>query len=136
MTFDEALSAAILGDKVRPVDMQPGAFIDYQFNGWRINMPSGSSSGYTLKEHDKTVAWELYVKPEPVFVPSPFVNPEPAIAAAKRGRKAWVPPSEVNDIGWHGNPNEVVIKSNPWAEAGLTAEPKPASGWAIFNKDK
>ena len=59
LTLDDALSLAVLGYKVRAVDMQPGSFIDYQFAGWRINFDSGSSSGWSKRPHDETVDWHV-----------------------------------------------------------------------------
>ena len=175
MNRREAFEAAVMGDKVRAADMPEGVYIDYNFNGWRINFHSGSSSGYTSREHDETVDWEVYVKPEPVgwdmsmVQTRPFTDKEIAdtvkavkrIAinsefgkfskSSRRGRKAWVPPAEINDIddtkpeigwdevfadkakvegGWADKPKPI----NPWFEAGLTSEEKPASGWADYGK--
>lgn len=131
MTFDEALSAAVDGELVRAVDMAEGTYIDYNFDGWRINLHAGASSGYRFKEHDKGVAWEVYVKPKPVnvgwgdFEPPKLAEPAPK----RRGRKAWVPPAEVNDID-DAKP-VAAPKPNPWADAGIAAKPA-ATGWAIF----
>lgn len=165
MTRDEALEAAVIGERVRAVDMPEGVYIDYQFNGWRINFPGGSSSGYGMKPHDETVDWEVYVKPAPTGWDMALVKPpEPVAAPKRRGRKAWQPPAEINDID-DANPHPyyapgdprraipyaerdtpivvsvdpgfeaaVAIKSNPWADAGLTSEPKPANCWPALNK--
>lgn len=70
MTLDEALSAAILGDRVRAVDMPEGVYVDYHFQGWRKNFPTGSSSGFIPMAHDATVAWEVVALPEPKSVVS------------------------------------------------------------------
>lgn len=59
LTLDEALSATVLGYRVRADDMQPGAYIDYQFAGFRINFEGGSSSGWSRRPHDETVAWRV-----------------------------------------------------------------------------
>lgn len=134
MNLDQALSEAVLGERVRAVDMPEGVYIDYQFNGWRINFPSGSSSGYSIKEHDKTVEWEVWVKPEPVNVGWGDFTPPPAPAPKRRGRKpSFTPPAVIDDVEY-GEPKPETKPSNPWAEAGLTGEEKPATGWAIFNK--
>lgn len=151
MNYREALSEAVAGERVRAVDMPEGVYIDYQFNGWRINFPSGSSSGYSSKPHDETVEWEVYVKPEPKGWDMALVKPpEPPEPVKRRGRKAWVPPAEINDIddavsypmvANHSDEAAFAAQqalekaiSNPWAEAGLTSEEKPVSGWADYGK--
>lgn len=68
--LDRALSLAVCGYRVRATNMQPGAYVDYQFNGWRVNFPGGSSSGWTPRDIDKAAEWvEVPIeapKPEPV----------------------------------------------------------------------
>lgn len=59
VSLDDALSLAVLGYSVRAVDMQDGSFIDYQFSGFRINFPGGSSSGWRARDHDKDVDWHV-----------------------------------------------------------------------------
>lgn len=152
MNREEALAEAVIGERVRAVDMPEGVYINYHFNGWRINFPGGSSSGYGFKEHDETVEWEVYVKPAPtgwdmsrVIHLDGCTTKEQAhnIAKKRRGRTAWVPPAEINDIDDAtpivvsfdpGFEAAVAIKSNPWADAGLTSEPKPANCWPALNK--
>jgi hypothetical protein len=131
MNMGEALSAAVDGEKVRAVNMAAGVYIDYHFNGWRINLPGGASSGWHSTEHDN-VEWEVYVKPEPqgwdMSAVKPVVAPEPV---KRRGRKAWVPPAEINDID---DAKPEPKPSNPWLEAGLTTAEKPVSGWGDYGK--
>lgn len=74
LTLDQALEAAVLGYNVRAVDMQPGAFINYNFAGFRINFEGGSSSGWSRRSHDETVAWHVIDDPEPVKVDIPGVT--------------------------------------------------------------
>jgi hypothetical protein len=57
MNFEEAVSAAILGDRVRPDTFTTAAYVDYQFNGLRIVYPSGSHSGFTPTDADKAANW-------------------------------------------------------------------------------
>jgi hypothetical protein len=57
MTLDEALEAAMLGDRVRASNMQPGSYVDYNFNGWRRNFAGGSSSAFTFTDHDREAEW-------------------------------------------------------------------------------
>lgn len=64
MNLAEAWEAAVGGENVRQVDLQPGAFIDYNFSGLRINFPNGSSSGYRTKPEDETAEWEIVKKVE------------------------------------------------------------------------
>lgn len=121
MTFDEALSEAIDGARVRATNMQPGVFIDYQFSGWRINFPSGSSSGYSFKDIDKVSEWELWQEPEAPKLPerSPWLGltkppaPKPVpTRLRRRGRPAWTPPAVIDDIEDAPAPE---AKPNPWA---------------------
>lgn len=137
MNFDEALEAAIVGEKVRAVDMQPGAYVDYPtpFNGWRINFPSGSSSGYTFKDHDKGVDWEIYEPPVVAWPSLPDIKPREPFkiepGQGRRGRRRQTVEFTGEAIAW-GKP-EVKPALNPWADAGLTDEPKPAkSGWDSY----
>jgi hypothetical protein len=76
MTYDEAYSEAVQGAWVRPIDLQPGAWISYGFDGLRINFPGGSSSGWTAREHDRACEWETCGPPE---------APRPAPAPSKWG---------------------------------------------------
>ena len=71
LNVDDALSLAVIGYRVRAKDMQPGAYIDYQFAGWRIHFPGGSSSGWSRRSHDETVEWHVVDEPEPA-------KPEPS----------------------------------------------------------
>lgn len=69
--LDRALSLAVTGYRVRATNMQPGAYVDYQFNGWRINFPGGSSSGWTPRDIDREAEW--------VEVPIEAPKPAPAV---------------------------------------------------------
>lgn len=75
-TLDEALSLAVCGYRVRATNMQEGAYIDYQFAGWRINFEGGSSSGWTPRDLDRASEWQV-VEDEP--------KPEPQPESAKWG---------------------------------------------------
>jgi hypothetical protein len=64
MTLDEALEKAVLGFKVRHEGLQAGAYIYYEFEGWRIqfthNGRKGSSSGWHWDDYgdqDKVDTW-------------------------------------------------------------------------------
>ena len=59
LTCDDALSLAVLGYKVRAVDMAEGSFVDYNFAGWRINHAAGASSGWSQRSHDYAVDWHV-----------------------------------------------------------------------------
>lgn len=160
MTLDEALEAAVLGEKVRAVDMQAGTYIDYHFNGWRINTATGSSSFYNIKEHDKTVDWEIFVPPVVNVGWGDFKPPKPTTfmqevqqvgrASRKPGRKPVVyefvgePVPLLNQKPTLADELEAKEKAmrelgakliNPWAEAGLTDDKPAATGWAVFNKE-
>ncbi len=102
MTLDEALSEAILGARVRCVTMQPGAYIDYNFNGWRINFEGGSSSGWTPRELDEQAEWvEVPIgQPKPLdswgrpLVDKP-VDPQPVLMQNAEGK--WGAPRPVDN---------------------------------------
>lgn len=127
MTLDEALEQAVLGEKVRAVDMPHGVYIDYHFAGFRINFPTGSSSGYMIKEHDERIKWEIYEPPVANVGWGSYQPPAQVFyaekreksEAPKRGRPrkdAWQPPAVIDDVP-------------------LKTEAKPAgTGWAVFNK--
>lgn len=66
MNLSEALSEAVLGARVRHPTMQPGSFIDYAFNGWRINFPSGSQSGWRATCEEPVDGWVI----QPVGTPA------------------------------------------------------------------
>lgn len=59
LTCDDALSLAVLGYKVRAVDMGEGTFVDYNFAGWRINHASGASSGWSARSIDYAADWHV-----------------------------------------------------------------------------
>jgi hypothetical protein len=64
LTLDEALSAAVLGDRVTCDLLPKGSYIHYEFNGWRHefshNGRIGSSSAWTPDETHSTVAWRVF----------------------------------------------------------------------------
>lgn len=163
MTFDEIWPVVVDGGRVTCDRLGAGVFIDYQFNGLRINHPHGASSGFTGTDEDRAAEWREITdedeakaqarrdaaKPvgwDKAAIKTPAVTPE----LKRRGRKAWTPPAEINDID-DAKPVECapftgpeadayhktlppIVPSNPWAEAGLTSEQKPASGWANYGK--
>lgn len=79
LTCDDALSLAVLGYKVRAVDMQDGCYVDYNFAGWRINFEGGSSSGWSARKHDYDCAWHV-VDDEPAPLPVIEVRPTQSVA--------------------------------------------------------
>ncbi|QJD54482.1 hypothetical protein P9A30_gp40 [Sphingomonas phage Lucius] len=135
LTLDQALEATVLGYRVRADDMQPGAYIDYQFAGFRINFPGGSSSGWSSRPHDETVEWHVIDDPEPVKVEMTFVtSKEQATRLAQHDRNKWGQPiltPKVSDM--------LVLDpaTGKWVEAGsvppgtydmkLKPDPAPAN---------
>jgi hypothetical protein len=106
MTLDEALEAAVLGERVRADTMQPGSYVDYHFNGWRRNFESGSSSGWHQTEADKAAEWSIFVEPPkpalgkwgPPVIKRPEPN-QPADADRRWGKLiAGTPPAIDDDI--------------------------------------
>lgn len=59
LTYDEAYEAAVCGYRVRCDRLQEGAYVDYQFNGLRINFAGGSSSGFTARDEDIGSPWSI-----------------------------------------------------------------------------
>lgn len=117
LTLDQALEAAVLGYNVRAVDMQPGAFINYNFAGFRINFEGGSSSGWSRRSHDETVAWHVIDDPEPVKVDMPGVTTKDQaerIAKWGQGRLPAAPPvADVLVMGDGGKWGSVTPKPAP-----------------------
>lgn len=83
-TRRQAMSLAVTGYRVRAKDMAPGVYIDYQFAGWRINHPGGSSSGWSPRPHDDTVEWEVVY--DVIELPC-VTTKEQAAAVAKHDQK-------------------------------------------------
>lgn len=113
MNFNEARSLAISGHRVRAIDMQPGAFVYYDFAGLRIDV-GGNSSGWSPKPHDEEVEWEdiPYVEVDPMDIPNyRAMFPKPGSAlyehqSAWRGNRGVVivdgtnePPLKLKDFG-------------------------------------
>lgn len=102
MNMHDALSEAILGERVRSDRMQPGSYIDYHFNGWRINFPGGSSSGWTWREADEQAEWSIIEdEAEPKrdawgrpLVDKP-VDPQPVLVQNAEGK--WGAPRPVDN---------------------------------------
>jgi hypothetical protein len=89
LTFDEALEAAVCGYRVRYEGMQEGAYIHYEFDGWRIQFADsfgkvgeGSSSKWNPFGFDQD-KYRLYsimllpseVKRDPWGQPIAITNP-------------------------------------------------------------
>lgn len=59
MKYAEIWSHVVEGFRVTCPRFGPGTFVDYQFNGLRINHAGGSSSGFSPTDEDKVVEWSL-----------------------------------------------------------------------------
>ena len=59
MTLDEALEAAVLGERVTSDTLQPGAWIEYNFAGWRKEWPSGSGCDFRPDDRDRAAEWRI-----------------------------------------------------------------------------
>lgn len=140
LTCDDALSLAVLGYKVRAVDMGEGTFVDYNFNGWRINHASGASSGWSARTIDYAADW--HVLPDehydaykrvimerdkaetnakwgkPTQSPGLYVQ---QFGRAKRPTPDFVVPEGARVIDYGANPAEVLrqVSVRVAAEAGL-----------------
>jgi hypothetical protein len=106
MTLDEALSEAVCGARVRATNMQEGSYIDYNFNGWRINFEGGSSSGWTPRDIDRESEWvEVPIEaPKPAPAKGAWANFTPSTppgeyeATLKVDRKGRIQPDKVRPI--------------------------------------
>lgn len=120
MTLDEALEAAICGSRVRATNMQPGAYVDYQFNGWRINFAGGASSGWHPTDIDRKAEWEDV----PIGSSTSFVM-----------RDGWGQPivAEIKSFGFHTRPAVelpvLVLGEKGWDEV-FADKDKVDGGWA------
>lgn len=105
--LDRALSLAVCGYRVRAANMQPGAYVDYQFAGWRINFPGGSSSGWTPRDIDREAEWVEV----PIEMPG-VVSREQAEAKGKWGQPFKPTTPNVSDM--------LVLDptTGAWVEAG------------------
>lgn len=113
MKYEDIWSHVVDGFKVRCERLQAGAYVDYQFNGLRINFPSGSSSGYTPREEDMAVEWSLV--PDEIELPG-VTSKEQAARLAKHDNDVLV-----LDGGKWGKP-----KANPApANVGKWGKPAP-----------
>lgn len=127
-TCDEALSLAVCGYRVRAKDMQEGAFVDYNFAGWRINFPGGSSSGWHARDIDYAAEWEVVedAKPEPEpVVPKWGFTPGKGKPTVDIGvTAAWTK----DDRGkWQGQGGTVdPAQPAPPASVGKWGSPQPA----------
>jgi hypothetical protein len=69
LSFDEALSAAVIGFRVTCDLLPKGSYIHYEFNGWRHefshNGRIGSSSAWTFDDTHKAARWRTFELREP-----------------------------------------------------------------------
>lgn len=114
LTLDDALSLAVLGYKVRASDMQDGAFIDYNFAGWRIHFPGGASSGWSQRAHDATVDWHV--------IDDVHVDAYKRVIAERDAEETKV--VKVDAPG-------VVSQSQAWGRALRTVPPAPPAGLVV-----
>lgn len=67
LTLDEALEASVWGYRVRSPSLQPGAYVHYVFDGWRLqfvhNGREGSSSNWIPGRDDQLQQWEIVPLP-------------------------------------------------------------------------
>lgn len=70
MNYREAFSEAVQGERVTCDRLGEGVYIDYQFNGLRINHPHGGSSGFTPRDADIAAEWRVVLL-EPPTRPAP-----------------------------------------------------------------
>lgn len=127
-TFDleRALSLAVCGYRVRATNMQDGAYVDYQFAGWRINFPGGSSSGWSPRDIDREAEWVEV----PIEMPG-VVSREQAEAKAKWGKPK--PPVEqpvltMDASGGWGPASTPANVGNPAPPKDSWGRPLPSPG--------
>lgn len=91
MKYAEIWPLVVEGYKVTCDRFGEGTYVDYQFNGLRINHAGGSSSGFTARDEDIAAEWSL-VPDEAPAAPKPV----PAPNVGKWGKVAVVPKRD----GW------------------------------------
>lgn len=57
MKFEDIWQVVVDGGKVTCDRIGPGVYVDYAFNGLRINHPHGASSGFRGTEEDRAAEW-------------------------------------------------------------------------------
>lgn len=117
MNFAEARSLAIAGHRVRAIDMQPEAFVYYDFAGLRINI-NGNSSAWSPKPHDEEVEWVdvPYVEVDPMDIPQYAQMVGRAMRGA--GGKTVLTEGFIEPVG-----EVMIINPNPWNKAAPDMPP-------------
>ncbi len=69
MKYADIWPLVVDGFRVTCERFGPGTFVDYQFNGLRINHAGGSSSGFTPREEDMACEWSLVPDDPPHVAP-------------------------------------------------------------------
>ena len=94
MKYADIWPHVVDGFKVTCPRFGPGTFVDYQFNGLRINHAGGSSSGYTATAEDMAVEWSLV--PDEIQLPGVTTKEQ----AARLAKADPAPPN----VGKWGKP--------------------------------
>lgn len=107
MKYAEIWPHVVDGFKVTCERFGEGTFVDYQFNGLRINHKGGSSSGYTATEADMAVEWSI-VPDEPIAA-TPAPPPKPfddvlVLDGGKWGKPTPAPAPAPPNVGKWGKP--------------------------------
>src|SRR5690348_8646869 len=67
MTYDEALSKAVLGFKVRRIDWPDNHYVYYAFDGWCITKGNSSGPWYGKNKSGEWIVIDDKVEPWPAF---------------------------------------------------------------------
>lgn len=59
MTYDEAFSEAVLGARVTSYTLGNGSYVDYNFNGLRLNDSGGRTSAFSPSSQDRSAVWSI-----------------------------------------------------------------------------
>ena len=142
ISFDKLFGFLVDGGRATCDELQDGSYVDYQFNGWRLNFDHGRGSSSQISLHTPELMaaeWREYEEPAKLgwdFVPV-YTAPKPEYK--KRGRKSKIDISDwpINDIndrlpaGFTG-----VVEHKGWsiikpADPSLDITPLP-EGWADY----
>lgn len=100
MTLDEALSAAMVGDRVTADHMQPGCYVEHTFSRgylrcWPVDKPEDEPNrtqcDFIAHDGDRAADWRVLEAPKPAPKPNPWATPvtlpepQPARIKAKMG---------------------------------------------------
>lgn len=116
MKYAEIWPLVVEGYRVTCERFGEGTYVDYQFNGLRINHAGGSSSGFTARDEDLTCEWSL-VPDEPIVLELPNVTSKEQAERIAKSRQPWGKPPPVDDV--------LVLEGGKWGKPTPAPDPAP-----------